>query len=195
METVSRFGPAWNDFYFHLEQSILHFNWLWLQWINVRIKEIIQNYPLLERNETYLWSGIEVKICVFVVLCQVSRQHMTFRCVVTVDYGHFPYCRNSRVGSNQNVRVNQLNLVLLCALWQIQNRYKNLDITWSIFSIYLACNLIYILYCKSDTWQWWERKIANGRAYRKIPSREVELQRSQNLLGKWLVNTWDLWCA
>ena len=50
METAIWCELAWNDSCFHLKRSTLRFNQLWRQWINYRIKEIIQNYLFLDRN-------------------------------------------------------------------------------------------------------------------------------------------------
>ena len=54
MERLFRSGQAWSGFCFHFQRSITYINWFWHQGVNFEVKEIIQNYLLLERNGTGL---------------------------------------------------------------------------------------------------------------------------------------------
>ena len=59
-----------------------------------------------------------------------SWQGIAFRCVVTVNCGHFSCRHNSRIGfSKQNVYVNELNMVLLHPFRSGEFKsYKEMDV-------------------------------------------------------------------
>ena len=52
METAFCSRLALNNFCFHLDGNAMYFNKLCFQWINIEVKEIINNYLFLERNRT-----------------------------------------------------------------------------------------------------------------------------------------------
>ena len=107
-----------------------------------------------------------------------NRRHkLSFRCAVsgfvaTCDISlcryhwlwSFLYRRNSRAASsNQNVRVNELNLVLSCAFRY--DEFKTVTRKWtqsaSLFHIYLACNFCWVAQAIC-TWQ------GNGGSYDRM---------------------------
>ena len=104
-----------------------------------------------------LWSRSNAKKWVFIVHYHISLQCIVIRCVVTVDYGHFSSSHNSRiVSSKQNVYMSTMNyrFVVCILFWQIQNRYKEMDVIRSLFARYNACNL-HRDYCTHDYGGWW----------------------------------------
>ena len=106
-----------------------------------RYFNIYQRWINVELCWAIIRSVIEARNWVFVVLCQLSLQGMTFRCVVTDDYGLFSYRQNSRVVLlNQNVHAKELNPVLSSAFRS--NNFKTITRQYLVSNFLLSNYLV-----------------------------------------------------
>ena len=100
----------------------------------------------MKQKLALLRSKINAKNWVFVVPYHTLWQHFGTRCVVTVDYGHFSCCHNSRIVSKrieskclcQGIKYRFVVCISFCG---IQNRYKEIDVIRSLFYRYIACKM------------------------------------------------------